>query len=88
MHRAAYSGHSDIAKILAEHGSKLDLVDIDGQTALHKAKLIYAHANSVIAKSYNYLNCYAMYIIQTEPFPLMPLLWGFEVVWCRNICVH
>jgi hypothetical protein len=41
LHRAAYSGHSDIVKILAEHGAQLDLVDIDGQTALHKAMLIY-----------------------------------------------
>jgi ankyrin repeat protein len=41
LHRAAYAGHSDIVKILAEHGAKLDLVDIDGQTALHKAMQIY-----------------------------------------------
>jgi ankyrin repeat protein len=40
LHRAAYGGHSDIVKILTEHGAKLDLIDIDGQTALHKAMRI------------------------------------------------
>ena len=37
LHRAAYSGHSDIVEILAKHGAKLDSIDVDGQTALHKA---------------------------------------------------
>ncbi|XP_028401651.1 ankyrin repeat domain-containing protein 39-like [Dendronephthya gigantea] len=37
LHRAAYSGHSNIVKTLIEHGGKLDLADVDGQTALHKA---------------------------------------------------
>lgn len=37
LHRAAYSGHSNITKVLIEHGGNLDLADFDGQTALHKA---------------------------------------------------
>ncbi|XP_046852481.1 ankyrin repeat domain-containing protein 39-like isoform X2 [Xenia sp. Carnegie-2017] len=37
LHRAAYGGHLEIVKLLVQYQAKLDLADIDGQTALHKA---------------------------------------------------
>ena len=41
LHRAAYSGHATVVKILIKHGADPKLGDCDGQTALHKVHQIY-----------------------------------------------
>ena len=40
LHRAAYSGHTAVVKLLIEYEADLQLCDNDGQTPLHKVLLI------------------------------------------------
>ena len=37
LHRAAYAGHTDVVKVLLQHGADVKVKDTDGQTPLHKA---------------------------------------------------
>lgn len=41
LHRAAYSGHTDIAQLLINSGADVRLVDSDGKTALHKVDALH-----------------------------------------------
>ena len=41
LHRAAYSGHTDIAQLLINSGADVRLVDSDGKTALHKVDTLH-----------------------------------------------
>ena len=40
LHRAAYSGHTAVVKLLIKYGADLQLCDSDGQTPLHKVPLV------------------------------------------------
>ena len=40
LHRAAYCGHVEVAKLLLKHGGDAGYVDSDGRTALHKVSVI------------------------------------------------
>ena len=46
LHRAAYSGHTDIAQLLIRSGADVRLVDSDGKTALHKVGCFVRHQAS------------------------------------------
>jgi ankyrin repeat protein len=37
LHQAAYAGHTDVVKVLLQHGADVQAKDTDGQTPLHKA---------------------------------------------------